>query len=46
MDTVRLPPCELVVDPKQQWSQTYVVKGDAMSAMAFKHYAFKADARC
>ena len=34
------PPCELLVDPKPQWQQTYVVLGDHKAEDAFKKFAF------
>ena len=33
------PPCELLVDPKPQWQQTYVVLGDHKAAPAFVDFA-------
>ena len=33
------PPCELLVRPKPQWQQTYVVLGDTEAWAAFKTFA-------
>ena len=33
------PPCELLVDPKPQWQQTYVVLGDHKAEAAFVAFA-------
>mgnify|MGYP003332173673 CR=1 FL=1 len=33
------PPCELLVDPKPHWQQTYVVLGGTEAGAAFKTYA-------
>ena len=39
------PRCEIVADPKPQWSQTYVIKTGALSEPeVLKLYAFKSDA--
>ena len=34
------PPCELLVDPKPHWRQTYVVLGDHEAKAAFKAFAY------
>ena len=34
------PPCELLVDPKPHWQQTYVVLGDHEAENAFEKFAF------
>ena len=34
------PPCELLVNPKPHWQQTYVVLGDHEAEAAFKAFAF------
>ena len=33
------PQCELLVDPKPHWQQTYVVLGDHEAEAAFKAFA-------
>ena len=33
------PPCELLVNPKPHWQQTYVVLGDHTAEAAFKAFA-------
>ena len=33
------PPCELLVNPKPHWQQTYVVQGDHEAEAAFKTFA-------
>ena len=34
------PPCELLVDPKPHWQQTYVVLGGTEAGAAFEAFAF------
>ena len=34
------PPCELLVDPKPHWQQTYMVLGDSKAGAAFEACAF------
>ena len=34
------PPCELLVDPRPYWQQTYVVLGDTEAGAAFEAFAF------
>ena len=39
MSYVEVPPCEVLVDPKPQWQQTYAVKGGKEAVAAFKAHA-------